>query len=545
VVTDSGGLSATSSPPATLTVLAPPSITVQPTVQLMTVGATATFSVTAAGTAPLAYQWRFNDTNLADKTNRSLALANVQSDNAGNYSVVVTNAFGSVTSRVAVLMFTTVHRIAGITANPDHSISLSLAGVVPKASAPYYDIYPLEVSTNLVDWSPLAMLQRTNDSSAALNYLDSDATSFEKRFYRTSTNFLTTPLSKPSGPYSVGTVSRLLTDPSRTNRYNIRTNSSFLVQCWYPAEARAGVLPEAYINKELTVLFPEIWLPTAASTVAQFVSHALSGLSLATNQTSYPVLIYSHGIGGERRQNQDAAEELASPGYVVVGVDHMDTFASVWPNGQVVFGTSNGSTDLSYQQPFFDNRIKDMLFIVDELSRLNTDDALFGGRLDLERLGAFGKSFGAGAVPEFCRLDARCKAAVLLDAGWTLELAPDLKRLGLQKPFLSMNSTIDPFPGLAGHPPWLMDTKALFTNAINNAFWCQIQDSTHASLSDMGSLILDTTRTGNPTPASRGIIKTVRACTLSFFDKYLKNQDDHLLDNPAAVHPNIINFQSK
>ena len=90
-----------------------------------------------------------------------------------------------------------------------------------------------------------------------------------------------------------------------------------------------------------------------------------------------------------------------------------------------------------------------------------------------------------------------------------------------------------------------MDTKALFTNAINNAFWCQIQDSTHNSFDDRGSVINDVTRAGNPTPASRGISQAIRACTLSFFDKYLKGEDDHLLDNPAAAYPNIINFQSK
>jgi hypothetical protein len=301
-----------------------------------------------------------------------------------------------------------------------------------------------------------------------------------------------------------------MTDPSRTNRYNIPTNSSFMVTFWYPAEARAGVLPAAYVEKEVILISPDM--------VAQFVSHALPGLPLATNQTSYPVLIYSHGYTGHRRRNTDTAQELASHGYVP-----------------------------SYVQPFFDNRIKDMLFILDELSRLNTNDALWAGRLDLERLGAFGKSLGGGTVGEFCRLDARCKAAVLLDAGWTLEFAPDLKRFGLQKPFLSMNSTIDPFPGLPGYPPWLVDTKALFTNAINNAFWFQVQDSTHASLDDGGSLIFGPTLTfqDGPTPASRAIAQTVRACTLSFFDKYLKNQDDHLLDNPAAVYTNIINFQSK
>ena len=55
LVTDAVGGSATSSPPATLTVLAPPSLTVRPAVQIMTVGDTAVFTVTASGTAPLAY----------------------------------------------------------------------------------------------------------------------------------------------------------------------------------------------------------------------------------------------------------------------------------------------------------------------------------------------------------------------------------------------------------------------------------------------------------------------------------------------------------
>ena len=110
-----------------------------------------------------------------------------------------------------------------------------------------------------------------------------------------------------------------------------------------------------------------------------------------------------------------------------------------------------------------------------------------------------------------------------------------------------MNSTIGPgsdrLPWLSA--AWLASTLALFTNAINNAFWFQIQDSTHPSFDDRGSLINDPTLTGDPTPASRAQSQTIRACTLSFFDKYLKGEDDHLLDNPAAVYPNIINFQSK
>jgi len=536
VVTDSGGSSNSSL--ASLTVLTPPSITVQPAVQIMTVGATASFAVTATGTATLAYQWRFNDADLADKTNRTFSLANVQLTNAGNYTVVVTNAFGSVTSQVAALMFTAVHRFGGITANPDHSISLNLAGVVPKLHAPYYDIYPLEASTNLMDWSPLAMLQRTNNSSDALNYLDLNATNLNQRFYRTPTNFLSTPFPKPSGPYPVGTVSRLMTDPSRTNRYNIPTNSSFMVQFWYPAEARAGVLPDAYVEKKFIELNPVIF--TSPSTVAQFVSHALPGLPLATNQTSYPVLIYSHSLTiGFRRQSTDKALELASHGYVVVAVDHMNTIASVFPNGQVVYGTApSDRCDRASFLALLDNSIKDLLFALDEL---NTNDTLLAGRMDLERLGAFGYSWGCVPVAEFCRIDARCKAVVLLDGGLLLQMPLALNQLGLQKPLLSMNSTMgwsDPCPGFG---PWLSASLALFTNAPNNAFWCQIQDSTHAGFDDPVALM----NAPAPTPVSRGQSQALKACTLSFFNKYLKNQDDHLLDNPAAVYTNIINFQRK
>ena len=103
VVTDAAGLSSTSSPLVTITWLL--AITSQPTDQIVDAGATATFTVSTTGTGPLAYQWRFNDANLAGKTSASLVLANAQFTNAGNYSVVVTNAFGSVTSRIAVLTF--------------------------------------------------------------------------------------------------------------------------------------------------------------------------------------------------------------------------------------------------------------------------------------------------------------------------------------------------------------------------------------------------------------------------------------------------------
>ena len=68
----------TESSNAVLVVNAPPTIVAQPTDQMILLGASAVFSVLAAGTAPLAYQWTFGGTNLAGATNNVLVVTNVQ-----------------------------------------------------------------------------------------------------------------------------------------------------------------------------------------------------------------------------------------------------------------------------------------------------------------------------------------------------------------------------------------------------------------------------------------------------------------------------------
>lgn len=80
-----------------------PFITAQPTDQSIYYGETAAFSVVAGGTAPLVYQWRFNGTNIFGATSADYSFNNAQATNAGNYTVVITNMIGSVTSAVAVL----------------------------------------------------------------------------------------------------------------------------------------------------------------------------------------------------------------------------------------------------------------------------------------------------------------------------------------------------------------------------------------------------------------------------------------------------------
>src|SRR5881394_2956294 len=81
----------------------PPSIVSQPASQSVITGSNATFTVLATGTGPFSYQWFFNS-NVVDAPNSySLTITNAQTNNSGPYSVVVSNAYGMVTSAVANL----------------------------------------------------------------------------------------------------------------------------------------------------------------------------------------------------------------------------------------------------------------------------------------------------------------------------------------------------------------------------------------------------------------------------------------------------------
>src|SRR5262249_12238875 len=82
----------------------PPQITVQPVArQTISVGESVSFTVTITGSPAPALQWRRNGVDLAGATSSLLVLDNVQSSEAGPYSVVATNPAGTVTSRDAVL----------------------------------------------------------------------------------------------------------------------------------------------------------------------------------------------------------------------------------------------------------------------------------------------------------------------------------------------------------------------------------------------------------------------------------------------------------
>jgi hypothetical protein len=86
----------------------PPSILTQPASRIALPGETIVFSVTAAGSAPLSYQWRVDGTEIPNATSNRLVLTSVQYPDAGTYTVLVSNPHGAATSDAAQLVVTNI-----------------------------------------------------------------------------------------------------------------------------------------------------------------------------------------------------------------------------------------------------------------------------------------------------------------------------------------------------------------------------------------------------------------------------------------------------
>jgi dienelactone hydrolase len=416
------------------------------------------------------------------------------------------------------------HHFDNIAALPDQTITLSLdgsvsnmfnlSGTISNQFMQMFDLYAVEASTRLMDWAPLALLLRTNNNPNPLIVQDAHAAGPSQRFYRAVTNHLLTGFPKPSGPFAVGTVDRVMIDPARTNlyRYTPATNA-FMVTFWYPADPpAAGVLPAAMWDQRIaadTSLYSYArYDPGWASIAPKLVGHRFRGVPLASGTGKYPVVLYSHGLPAFRKLVSRTMEELASHGYVVVTVDHPDSWAIEFPDGRYLAGNRSGDVP---------GRLKDMTFLLDQLAVLNASDPLFAGRLDLDRIGVSGGSYG-GMVVETCRSDSRVKCAVLYDV-MNVQLNP----AGLQKPFLVALGETNSFYSLA---QWL------FSKAATNAVFLQIRGADHFTPCDIGWTA--------HVPWGRGPALAMDACRVWFFDTYLKGEAP-----PFPTNPEIYNVQIK
>ena len=146
-----------------------PTITAMLTTNTAIAGQNVTFSITATGTGPLAYQWMYNAANIASATNAFLTLSNVTVAQAGAYYVTVSNSAGATNSAAASL---TVYATTAATLTPAAHVSGQFA--VNVSGVTNYQ-YVVQASTNLVDWVSV----QTN--TAPFTFVDSNTSQFNQR----------------------------------------------------------------------------------------------------------------------------------------------------------------------------------------------------------------------------------------------------------------------------------------------------------------------------------------------------------------------------
>lgn len=442
------------------------------------------------------------------------------------------------------------HRFEGAAVLADGSVRLTLGGGVSRRFNDYYDLYPIEVSSNLVDWVPLVTLQHGNALGNALTYTDTSTGNWPVRFYRTPTNHLITPLAlKPTGPHPVGVLSRKLTDHSRPNRYHAYDDGSFMISVWYPAVALAGLLPgpllepqmaqDPYCSQQLNSAgYPgRNW----ADRIPQLVEYGLPNAPIATNLSPSPILLCSPQGLGWRASLSEKAANFASHGYVVVLSDPCDALATVFPDGSYL---AQPQATWPYRGDCNHDRARDLAFILDELTRWNVDDPVFARRLDLAKVATMGSCSGYGAAAEFCYNDPRCQAAILVScspARWVAPLQsssapiPALDQFGLGKPQLVI---------FADYSDAGSYYDFLFNKATRDATVFQVKGAASGGYGGMilvqdFYLLLEPYRQGLGKDAAR----TITDYSLWFLNKHLKGSRDP--SPPLANYPRILGFKQK
>lgn len=137
---------------ATLTVIVPPDITTELESQSARVGQDVTLSVIATGTDPLGYTWMLNGTLLTGANSPELILNNVQTTDAGRYTVIVTNSAGAAMSTAML----TVTNPAAIIPLHLYSAAMTPAGFKFQFQAPIGQTYIVQATMNLRNWIPIA-----------------------------------------------------------------------------------------------------------------------------------------------------------------------------------------------------------------------------------------------------------------------------------------------------------------------------------------------------------------------------------------------------
>ena len=333
-------------------------------------------------------------------------------------------------------------------------------------------------------------------------------------------------------------------------------SAEYLPAPWRAADAQlSGVLMTKFFTRDLSLVR----------------THSTPDADVSPEQRSYPVIIMRAGGGALTTDYTTLAEDLASHGYIVVGFDApYRTWVVVFPDKRVVARPpANNPENLDGDQAnLLINRLlpmwtSDTKFVVSQLHKLNAADrspadpspadpssaapsagnpsGKFAGRLDLQKLGMFGHSFGGAQALQFCHEEIECKAGIDIDG------APygSVVQEGLKQPFMFILSDhshelSDPDSKRIG-----ADIQSIYGRLPNGRLMITIRGAHHFSFSDQALLksqylikVLTSVAGFGKLDSRRGLFITADYVH-TFFDVYLKGEPSTLLAGPSTQYPEV------
>ena len=225
-----------------------------------------------------------------------------------------------------------------------------------------------------------------------------------------------------AGPFLVGNTSFFFEDESR--RLSCGSGNRILMtEAWYPAvDEAADGWEENYITDFFLDRLDEIQAALQDAGIDpedelfDLPTGSYRDAPLHDQASSMPLLVFSHGFSSNRFQNYTMATYLASHGYLVVSADHICNAAvTLTPDDVVLFSWVNALFTLF-------ERKADLSFLIDVFT-LNPPQ-MFEGRIDNERVGFWGHSFGGLSVTEQVKSEPRVAGMVQL-ASFGLPNVPD------------------------------------------------------------------------------------------------------------------------
>ncbi|MBY8339165.1 hydrolase [Streptomyces spinosirectus] len=364
-----------------------------------------------------------------------------------------------------------------------------------------------------------------------------------------------------SGPYPVGTVSLHLVDSSRPDPWiTSQPYRELMIGIRYPARSVDGyrrapqMLPGEAAGFAALNSFTDV--PADKVDWAATLTHAHEGAPVERGCGPLPVVLYSPGAGDPRSLGTTLCDDLASRGHVVVTVDHTyDASAVEFPGGRVERSVLPAEYDKAFPDPerirallhkTIAVRVADTRFVLDELP--HALPRALRGTTDFGRIGMFGQSGGGYTALQAMHDDPRIAAAADLD-GVLADVQEDstpgnlstVAADGVDRPFLLIGMDGN---DLSTVPSW----DAVWRHSHGWHRGLNLRGAEHATYTDAVALVPQIARRlGLPrrtvvenvgTIAPRHAIKAQRAYVAAFFDRWLRDRDDHgLLDGPSSRYP--------